>query len=193
MKKIIALLLSFCLLALAGCDLPVIDLSGNKSSPQEHFGEFISSLNSGDYEKSSEYIYNYASLGFSSFEGENEIYSKLLTALNGSRSFSVKGCSVSGHEAQLEIDFTTLDFRKLDDALSSATIDSIDEKQYATGVALDDEEIQAVMSETLDRLMEAPDSFYSTQSFSLQLFYSGDLWKLNCSDAFYLALLGYIV
>lgn len=192
MKKLIAALLVLSILLFSGCSLPVINLSRGISTPQDDFSAFINSLNAGDYQNSSGYLYNYASLGFSSFDDE-PVYQHLLECLNSSRTYSVKGCRINGHDAVIEIELSTLDFRKLSDTLSSQTLDRIDEEQYMTGVAMNDEEIEEMMNETLDAIMQSPDEYCTVQDFTLSMHYSEGKWKLICTDAFYSALIGYIV
>ena len=193
MKKIIAIILSLSLLILSGCNMPAISLTGYKSTPEEDFGTFISYLNSGEYNTASNYVENYSSLGFSQFE-DNEVYTILLDTLNNSRSFKVMGSSsIRGRHAKMRVEFTTLDFRTFSNALTDASIAYIDQFQYDNGIQLTDAEIKDVIIEMLNKLMEDPTPYYTTQIFELEFKYLDDLWKLSCSKEFYSALIGYIV
>lgn len=193
MKKIIAIFLALSLLILTGCDMPSISLTGYDSMPEDDFSTFISHLNSGDYNTASEYIENYSSLGFGTFEN-NEVYTVLLDTLNSSRSFKIMGSSyIRGRHARMSVEFTTLDFRTFSNALSETSIARIDQIQYDNGIQLTDEEIKEVIIEVLGTLMEDPAQYYTTQIFELEFKYLDDTWKLSCSKDFYSALIGYIV
>lgn len=193
MKKIIAMIIMMSLLLLSGCDMPSISLTGYESTPEQDFSSFISYLNTGEYDLASEYIDNYSSLGFDSFQ-DNEVYTSLLDALNSSRSFKVMGSSsINGRHAKMSVEFTTLDFRIFSNTLSDTAIARIDQTQYDNGIQLTDDEIKAVIIEVLASLMEDPTQYYTTQIFDLEFKYVNDTWKLSCSKEFYSALIGYIV
>lgn len=193
MKKIIAIIAMLSLLILSGCDMPSISLTGYASTPEKDFESFISYLNSGSYDAASEYLDNYSSLGFESFEN-NEVFTSLLDSLNNSRSFKVMGrSSIKGRSAKMSVEFTTLDFRVFSDALSEAAIARIDQIQYNNGTQLSDDEIKEVIIEVLGTLSQDPAQYYSTQVFELEFRYVDNVWKLHCTKDFYSALIGYIV
>ena len=191
MKKLFAFILALCLAVLAGCELPAIDLSGGGSSPEDDFSAFLGCLSAGDYDGCSDYIYNYASLGMNRFD--EPVYDLMLDSLNNSRSFTVNDCRVSGRDAVLDIEYTTLDFRKLSRELSSSTVELVEDRQFESGDTLSDEEIESLMMQNLSEMMQSPSSYCTTQNYSLDMRYADGRWKLVCSDAFYSALIGYIV
>ena len=129
MKKILLLVLCMTMLIFSGCALPTINLSGYDTYPEDDLQTFIDLLASGKYDESNAYLYNYSSLGFEKFE-EGSIYSSLLDNLNASRSFYVLGSSsIKGHDATMLIEFTTLDFRKLEETLSTASLEAVNDFQ----------------------------------------------------------------
>jgi len=46
---------------------------------------------------------------------------------------------------------------------------------------------------SLDALLLDPSPYYTTQEFRLTFHYEDDIWKLDCTNEFYSALIGYIV
>ena len=195
MKRFLAVVLSVTavLMLMTGCDMPSINLTGYDTYPESDLQAFIDCLNSGRYDDSSAYLNNYSSLGFESFP-EGTIYASLLDCLNSSRSFTVLGSSsIKGRNASMSIEYTTLDFRKLEDDLSAASLEAVNEYQFETGELPDDEQIEEIMVQALEALLADPTTYYTTQDFRLTFKYENDVWKLNCTDEFYSALIGYIV
>lgn len=193
MKRLGAALMCLMLLLLAGCELPTINLTGYDTLPEDDFAAFIGCLNEGRYDDASVYLDNYTSLGFASFE-EGSIYESLQDCLNASRSFTVLGSSsVHGRDAAMTVELTTLDFRLLEDTLTEASLAIIDERHFETGEIPDDEEIEQIMNEVLQTLVQEPEKYYTTGVFRIEFRYDSSVWRLNCSDELYSALVGYIV
>ena len=125
-KRIISALLAFVLLAavpfIAGCDAPVISIfSDEENSPQRCYEQFIDCMAAGRYDEAEGYICNYETLGFGSAP-EDAFDALLYGALSDSRSGRVLGTvSDHGHRVVLSVEFTTLDFRKVEPVLGEKT------------------------------------------------------------------------
>lgn len=194
LKRFFILLISTLLvLSLAGCEMPSISLTGYASYPEDDLQNFINCLSEGRYDDSSAFVNNYTSLGFQELT-EGTIYASLLDSLNESRSFTVLGSSsVKGRNASMSIEFTTLDFSKLEDDLSAASLEAVNQHQFETGELPSDDEIEQLMVQELELLLSDSVKYYTTREFRLTFQYKDSVWRFDCTDEFYSALVGYIV
>lgn len=175
-----------------GCTAPTIELcTGGGATPEQCFEEFISHINSGRFEEADACLYNYETLGFAS-PGGDQLYGRMFSHLQQSRKAVVtKEVSREGDTVRLEVELTTLDYRKVETALAALTTQQAQEIKMDGVEITDDAQIKEIMSQCYDRLMENPAEQYTTALFELDMVKREGRWMIICTEEFYSALIGY--
>jgi len=190
--RLICLFAAALFMLLGGCTVPTIELcTGGASSPGECFAEFMQYMNLGEFEAADGCLYNYETLGFGA-PGGDAMYSGMYSQLQLSRSGKVLSTlSQDGDSALLEVELTTLDFRKVETALSELTSQKAQEMKMDGIEITDDAQIKQIMSECFNQLMQTPQELYTTDTFQLELVRKDGRWLIVCTEEFYSALIGY--
>lgn len=191
-KKITAFLMCLCMLLLCACQPVSLNLSST-GDPSEDIIKFFDCLSRSDYDAAMDYVGNYSDLGLERINGsdtEKQIYD-FLTA---SRHVEILGSSVTGSSASVSISYTTLDFRKLDSALSARVKNEIKQRQYSSGMVFDSEEaIVPVINKVLEDMITEPNDYYTTEQIDVAMQFDDGKWKIYFDDRLYSALIGYAV
>lgn len=191
--RLLCITAAFAVFMLAGgCTAPTIELcTGGSATPQQCFENFMTYINSSEFEEADACLYNYETLGFAS-PGGDPLYAKMFNHLQQSRRGRIlRTVSQEGGNACLEVELTTLDYRKVESALAQLTSEKAQEKKMDGIEITDDSQIKQIMSECYDQLMQDPQSQYTTSTFELELVKKDGSWLIVCTEEFYSALIGY--
>lgn len=194
MTRKISILLSLLtvLLTLSACTPPTISLfASDRQHPEECVHTFFDCLRHDDHSGADACLHNLSTLGLGETMPEG-LYSQLYQYLKDSRSYSIIDQSASALDAEITIELTVLDFRKIEATLTETVTTKVAEIEYQ-GLELDDAQLSQLIETTLSELMLNPAAYYSTGQFAIPLFYVDDVWQMDCSDNLYSALFGYIV
>ena len=177
---------------LCGCNMPSINLT-TTTTPSEDLMYFFECLAKEDYAAAEEYVYNFSSLGFVQDSGD-ELDRRLSKLLTQSRSVRiVSEGEVYGKDSTVTIELTTLDFKKLETALSEKVVEEIKARQFVGQTFETEEEILAVVYEILDSMTVSMSDYYSTKQFDVDMKLSDNHWKIVCSEELYSAIIGYAI
>lgn len=192
-KAALSILLIFALIIpLSACRAPMLTMCvSSAATPQAVVEDFFACLKTGDYSKADAYVFNYDSLGFGNIAGsdlENQYY-RLLTE---SRSITViEEKSNDGINACVSVSLTTIDHRKFSAALSERVSEAYHDKQMSGEQFEDDEEFMTLAAEIQGQLMQTPQDYYTTEVFDIEMVSKDGEWLIICSEALYMALIGY--
>lgn len=193
-KAVLAALLSAALVLLCGCAPPTISLlTDGDSTPQDCVETLFSSLASEDYETADSCISNYSTLGFSQLMDAG-VAAELYGYLRASRQYQFVGeAAVNGSKAELVLEVTTLDYRKVETELTERTTERVHQLQMDGVTDINDERIMSEMEAVLSEMMTAAEVYNTTERFTITLEKTDGIWKLICTEDLYSALIGYAV
>ncbi len=194
MNRKIAIVLSVVLVffSFTACSPPTLTLcSGDRQQPQNCIDTFFGCLSRADYDGADACLYNLSTLGFDEPMPEG-LYAQLFQYLHSSRKYTIIDQSVSALDAEITIDLSSLDFRKIESVLTETVTNKVADLEYA-GIEVADDQLSEMIQTTLSELMMDPAPYCSTERFVIQLYYENDMWQLVCTDELYSALTGYII
>jgi len=169
----------------------VMCAADGSADPEQCFEDFLMHINSNEFEEADACIYNYETLGFAVPDADS-LYTKMFNCLQQSRTGNVqKIVSQQGNNAVLEVELTTLDYRKLEIALAQLTKEKAQEAKMDGLDVSEDAQIKQIMSECFDQIMQNPQEQYTSSVFELEFVKRDGRWLIVCTEEFYSALIGY--
>ena len=194
MKRFLSLFICISVIfaAFCGCNLPSVNLTST-STPSEDLLKFFDYLKAGDYVSAEGYVYNFSTLGFKP-DGQSELQKRLESLLTASRNVSViSEGEIFGRDCTVTVELTTLDFGKLDKALSERVLDEIKTREFNGETFETNEAILAVVYSVLDSMTVSMTEYYSSNRYDVDMKFSDDCWKIVCSEELYSAIIGYAI
>lgn len=191
-------ILTICAAALlCGCDLPTYNLSGG-DTPLQTFEEFMEAVINGENDKIGDMIYNYSwdSEHMPDFQGMGENDARIIECVEMSRSYEIvsgSGYMIDSHNAQIAVNYTTFDIGRFEDMLSGTVLETIQRMQYEGTVFEDSSDTDQVIEAEKRKLLENPEDFITTKSYTVEMISYKGRWRVILSDEFYSALSGYAV
>jgi len=197
---------------LSGCDFGVFS-NADLDNPKQTVLDFINTMKTSKFDQTAAdtalgYIGNYSNMGFEKFTmvEDDNIESELFFALRKSYSvefaddsldpvrspYTGEDMSISGKQAFVTFEFTSLDFTLMSDALAEQVNKVGSERMYSGEVYETQEQAMALVEEVYASFAEEIDiaEFCTTKTIQLEMLYTEEGWKLMVNDVFYDALLG---
>lgn len=195
MKKKMLLLFSLAgILLLAGCGLPTYNLF-DPGTPSEGLSAFLDAVIAGDDQTADELLYNYSwhASDPSSATVVSETDAAIVNCIVSGRSYAIVSESdftKDSRTARVTVSFTGFDMRKFEQRLTEDAVKTVKQRQYKGETFDGPDDTVDIIEAAKDKLLQAPEEFYSTQDFTLEMVCDKGHWRVIMSDEFYSALSG---
>lgn len=199
LKKSVTRRWGVCLLALAcglfclgGCGLPSFNLSGS-GSPAEGLEAFLQAVAAGRDEGVDDMLYgaSWRTGERNALRAEDRALADCVAASRRYRVFADSTVMQDSRHATVDAEWSTFDLSAFRRALETAVTAENNQRRLDGTAPGTPEEAVPMIDALRQELLRSPESFRTTERFTVPLVCQDGRWKVVLSDPFYRALTGY--